>query len=448
MPYARPAPAGGISSAGTTYPRLVDGTRDASSADAVDDHEDTAPQPPLTPEALAQAAAAAEAARRHERQHGAHAAPEGVVPGPVAPPVHHHEAEGGHASHLAPAHVLPQGAPRDRRRTALVAGSLAAVLLLVGGVAAWAAMRPSGSTAAPAPSVTPSATLPVAGDVDPTAAPGVPAAPLLPPGQDTLVLGDSLGLTVYPWLADLVPDRYVSYEAEIGRTTDGTITALEALPSIPPMVIVSSGTNDPTAAGLEAEAGQLLDILGPDRCVVWVDIVRPDSAYDSADDLNAALERAVAGRDNVSVLRWTTLIEENPGWMGGDGIHPTEAGAIGRAEAFANASRACSPTDPDAPVAKKQYIPLSEFYGPIAGGGTSGSGTGSTSTARPVATSSAPQSDPTDSGGGEATVSPDPAPSTSKPATTSAPPPPPPPPPSSPAAPQETQGVAQPAPAG
>ncbi len=405
---------------GLAYPRWVDRTTREG---------DTAPQPVLTPELAAQAheahlaasLVAAETAARHQH----------------ARTQHLHEAPGGQAQHLDPKHagdVVPAFVP-PQRRWSRVAALVAASLVLVGGVSAWAVSRgdevPVARPSADAsPSASPTGTL-SATPIDPTAAPGItPAEPMLPVGADTLVLGDSLGLTVYPYLADLVPDRYVSYEAEVGRTTAGTAAALRSMGSIPDMVVVSSGTNDPSGDVLEADATEILDILGPDRCVVWVDVVRPDSQYSPASELNAALDRIAAGRDNVRVLQWTELVATHPGWMGGDGIHPTREGSIGRANAFAAASNACSPFDPNASRAKKQYLPLSAFYGPIAGGGSdtgSGSGGGVTSsaTATPSVSADAPAPSPSSTPSVSQPPSSSAPASTPPPATTSAPPPPP-----------------------
>lgn len=394
---------------GTTHGGLT-GPEEGPAEGSLPVDDDTSPQPVLTPELAAAAAAArtAEFAHRHQHERG---------------PEHPHEAPGGHVQHPDPKHaatVVPEQAPRSWARTAAL---LAAVLVVVGGVSAWALTRGAGTptaqpTDAASPSESPTGTLSFA-PIDPSAAPGITqAAPMLPAGSDTLVLGDSLGLTVYPYFADLVPDRYVSYEAEVGRTTAGTAAALRAMSSIPDMVIVSSGTNDPTGDVLEADATEILDILGPDRCVVWVDVVRPDSQYAPASELNAAIDRAAAGRDNVRVLQWTELVATHPAWMGGDGIHPNREGSIGRANAFAAASEACSPFDPNAPRAKKQYLPLSVFYGPIAGGGSdsgtgsgNGSGNSSASVATPSVTADAPAPPP----------SPSSTPSVSAPASTSAP---------------------------
>jgi lysophospholipase L1-like esterase len=213
---------------------------------------------------------------------------------------------------------------------------------------------------------------------------------MLPASQPTLVLGDSLGLVAYPYLADLLPDRYVSYAAEVGRSTANTAKALKKLASVPPVVIVSSGTNDGTVAELTTSATAILDALGSQRCVVWVDVVRPDRVGDTQEAMNAALDTVVAGRSNVSVLRWSAMVAQHPEWLAGDGIHPTEDGAKARAQAYADASAACSPIDPSAPKADRQYLPDSVFWGPISGSGQKSSGGSSTRSASAGSSGSSP----------------------------------------------------------
>jgi hypothetical protein len=368
-------------------------------------------------------------------------APQPVVPRHAheAPPAHHHVAPDrpGHT----PAHAA---APRLGRGA--VIGAVIGALVLAGGVTAAALTRDVAAT--PVVASTPA---PGASDADPVPAPPdatESAEPLLDAASPTLVLGDSLGLTVYPWLADLLPDRYVSYEAEVGRSTPGSESALESLGDIPDLVIVSSGTNDALAEDVESSARDILDQLGPDRCVVWVDVVRPDGIGAPDEEINAALDRAVAGRPNVRVLRWTEMIDEHPEYMSADGIHPNRTGAEARAQAFADAALACSPLDPDAPRADRQYLPASAFVGAISGTSTLGpQGPAPTSSS---ATSATPDDDEGEQGeGGETgsatpsgsaspsptrtsapSTSPSPsrtsAPPTSAPPTSSAPPPPPP----------------------
>ena len=308
--------------------------------------------------------------------------PQPAVIGPFPAETHTHALHGHpHAAPLAPATVPHHGAPLRFGAGAVVAG-VVAIMLAAGVVTAYALTRtPAGPTAGAWSGATGSTD-----PVDPDASGGpvgaavsASTAPMLSASQPTLVLGDSLALTVYPWLADLLPDRYVSYEAEVGRSTAWAARALARLGNIPPVVIISIGTNDELAADVEAGARTILDRLGPQRCVVWVDIERPDRVGDPKSDLNAALARASAGRSNVSILRWTDAVAAHPAWLSGDGIHATELGAQARAEAFAAASAGCSPLDPDAPRARRQFLASSVFYGPLAGqGGTRTASSGGT----------------------------------------------------------------------
>jgi hypothetical protein len=353
----------------------------------------------------------------------------GPVPVVGDQPVHHTHVLHGHP-HVAPPvhHEPPRHAAAPHRRRALVASGIAAVLLLAGGTA-YALTRDPGS-ATPLAGAT--GGLQEGDDID-AGAPLVPGASEsgstapLPASVPTLVLGDSLALSVYPWLADLLPDRYVSYEAEVGRSTESAADALEEVTKVPRVVIVSSGTNDQSSDVVEREATRILDELGPRRCVVWVDVVRPDTVGDPQDEVNAAIDRAVQGRTNVRVLRWSAMIEEHPEWLSGDGVHPTQEGAQARAEAFAEAASACSPLDPDAPRADQQYLPSSVFVGPTSGSGTStgsGSGSGSGATREP-STGSTKKPKPSRSASAEpSSPAPNPTPEpTPTPTKTSDPPP-------------------------
>jgi hypothetical protein len=204
----------------------------------------------------------------------------------------------------------------------------------------------------------------------------------------------------------------------VGRSTPATRKKLSSISGVPQLVIVSSGTNDPVANVLEESARTILDDLGPSRCVVWVDVVRPDTVGDSQTMMNAALDRAVSGRSNVRVLHWTTLVAAHPEWMSGDGIHPNEAGSQGRAQAFADAAKGCSALDPAAPRPKRQYLPQSAFWGPVSGQyrpPTSGSTHSSTTSRTPTPSTSASASASTSS----SSSTPPPPPPTSS----SAPPP-------------------------
>ncbi len=263
----------------------------------------------------------------------------------------------------------PGGSRSRRAGPWLVAAATAAVVAL--GATGYLLSRQS-PAAAQGPAGASSASSSPEAPSDPQALSASPSgsdAPL-PPGQNTLVLGDSLALAVYPYLADLVPDRYVSYVGEVGSSTAWALDQVEQLQAngerVPRVVLVSAGTNDWYAQEFRDAATELLDRLGPRRCVVWSTVARPTEvngmSVDPAEDLNAVLLDLAVTHPNLRVLDWAGAAQEHPAWLAGDGVHPNEEGTIERAQMFADASYACSPRDPDAPVADKQYLPLSSFY--------------------------------------------------------------------------------------
>jgi hypothetical protein len=350
----------------------------------------------------------------------------GETPSPQPPtevPVQWHPASPEHHKHAAPPPA------RSRSQLAVIAVALGLTLAAVTGGAAWGAIAwMHRGTSAPSAAIASGAPTAGTGTTQADVVPSLSVYPeALSAAKPTLLLGDSLALDVYPWLADLLPDRYVSYEAKVGRTTSGTAAALAKLTDLPPVVIVSSGTNDPSASALEAAASQILTQLGADRCIVWFDVARPDSAYAPAAELNAALARVISGRTNVHIFEWSAMAAGHPEWFGSDGIHPNQDGTKARAQAMAAASLACSPLDPAAPVAKKQILPMSMFWGPVSpqpvttGGGASTSAqpsSGTSGTPVPSANSATPTSplapSPTASG-----PAPTGAPSTAPPPTPS-----------------------------
>ena len=240
--------------------------------------------------------------------------------------------------------------------------SAAVVALARHGTSAADASPHPGATTEPSSSsqVSGSPLMPSASSSDDTA----PSRAPLPRGRDTLVLGDSLGLDIYPWLADLLPDRYVSYDAVVGRATPASLVALRAHGDVPPVVLVSLGTNDLDAGSFRTAAEGILSTLGPERCVVWSDVVRPDSIGGGSAPINDVIDDLARTYPNVRVFRWSALVAEHPDWLSGDGIHPGQEGAHARAQGFADAALACSPLDASAPMASKQTLPTSTFDAP------------------------------------------------------------------------------------
>jgi hypothetical protein len=140
--------------------------------------------------------------------------------------------------------------------------------------------------------------------------------------------------------------------------------------------------------------------------VVWADVVRPDSFADGMAAANNALARAFEGHPNVIEVPWTAMTAAHPEWLSGDGIHPDNTGNEARARALAEAVLSCSPLDPKAPIAQKEYLPPSAFLAP---GGAPAPGVGPTAAASP-SSHSAPS--PTRSATRSPTATPSSSPST------------------------------------
>lgn len=234
------------------------------------------------------------------------------------------------------------------------------VLALAGiAVAAKAIKMP---TTSPDPAPTAVAT---AAD-DPTTQPS-PTSTQLGDSEPTLVLGDSLALDVYPYLANLLPDRYVTYVAKVGRSTEQIAAALAEQTDFPNVVVVSAGTNDWASADFTTSAENIMNMLGPHRCVVWMDVARPQRTdpnlglQEPDTAINAALGVLAAEHSNIHVVLWSELAASHPEWFGADGIHPNDDGIKARADAMSQAAANCSALNPTAPIAPQESLPPEAF---------------------------------------------------------------------------------------
>ena len=64
-----------------------------------------------------------------------------------------------------------------------------------------------------------------------------------------------------------------------------------------------------------------MEILGPDRFVVWTTIQIPDDPerYTFEQDTNAAIAGLAETYPNVRVFSWNSLSPTNPDWLNADG---------------------------------------------------------------------------------------------------------------------------------
>jgi hypothetical protein len=166
------------------------------------------------------------------------------------------------------------------------------------------------------------------------------SAPVPRTGAVTLV-GDSLNVGIEPYLPSALEGWTITNRNEVGRRTDAGLDVLrDEGRSLARRVVISLGTNDPPD-GVDAYRRQVraaLAIAGRGRCVVWINM---SAAHTSFQALDAVLDEEARRVDNLRVVDWAGLLAEHPDWLAADGVHGTEAGYRGRAEAVADAVRGC-----------------------------------------------------------------------------------------------------------
>ncbi|HEX5018902.1 MAG TPA: hypothetical protein VFX15_15090 [Actinomycetes bacterium] len=226
-----------------------------------------------------------------------------------------------HNRHRAPA--------RHRGLTAVVAGGvgLAVGALAVG--AAWWLSEPSSTSgepvmvaSAPTPSGTESAESRSAEARNRIAIPSVAAAPPTDGDDAVLLLGDSLAVGIAPYVDAGLGERPLTVDAAEGRGSATSLSLLEAYASgSAPIWVVSLGTND-NVEEFEPLARSIMDLAGPDRCVVWFDVWRVDT--DEA--INTSLNDIAAENPNLHLIPWhdTSLLHQE--WFSGADVHPSSAG--------------------------------------------------------------------------------------------------------------------------
>ena len=160
------------------------------------------------------------------------------------------------------------------------------------------------------------------------------------PGSLTLI-GDSLNVGVDPYLRDLLPNWEIDAHDRVGRTTAEGIEVLrERSGTLAPVVVVSLGTNDPDGpeAAFRALVEEAVDVVGPDRCLVWATIVRNGS---ERTELNDVLREVESTHSNVRLVDWASNIADDPALLAGDLVHGTPGGYAFRAAETVRALRAC-----------------------------------------------------------------------------------------------------------
>jgi hypothetical protein len=166
------------------------------------------------------------------------------------------------------------------------------------------------------------------------------------------VNGDSLAVGTQPYLPGLLGGWRVRQSNKVSRHAPEGPAILRRLGrSLPRVLVISLGTNDdPNMVDAFRDAiDDTLDVAGPRRCVVWINIVRPAVAGASYAGYNRALTDEAGKRENLRVVNWARMAKRHPEWFGSDGVHPDATGYQARAAAIARAVKRCHPAPASTP---------------------------------------------------------------------------------------------------
>jgi hypothetical protein len=182
------------------------------------------------------------------------------------------------------------------------------------------------------------------------AVPMVPQAPSsTPPAsapRSLILIGDSLAVGIRPLLPALLPGWKLTIDGRVGRPlAEGmNILARTQLPSDGSTVLaISLFTNDdPTHLAALGQAVQTtLARVGPRGCVIWATIASHPVGGVTYAKANALLDQRAAQDPRLQLVPWARAVQQDPGLLGPDHVHPTPQGYQLRAELYAQAAERC-----------------------------------------------------------------------------------------------------------
>lgn len=168
----------------------------------------------------------------------------------------------------------------------------------------------------------------------------VSTARRLPYSRTLLVVGDSLTVGTRPYLPHFLRRWHIRQVVSISKQAyQGPSTLRHYGRHLARVVFVNLGTNGGAhdVAGITRAIRRTMRIAGPDRCVVWANVVRP-GGYGS---INRAIAAQARKRRNLIVFRWARMARRHPGWFASDGVHVTASAYRIRAKAMAHSIGAC-----------------------------------------------------------------------------------------------------------
>ena len=105
------------------------------------------------------------------------------------------------------------------------------------------------------------------------------------------LVGDSLNVGIEPYLPAALEGWTITKRNEVGRQTWAGLEVLrDEGKALAPRVVVSLGTNDsPTdATAFRRHVREALGIVGPRRCVIWVNMAVDGTTFAALNDVLSA----------------------------------------------------------------------------------------------------------------------------------------------------------------
>lgn len=129
--------------------------------------------------------------------------------------------------------------------------------------------------------------------------------------------------------------------------------------------IVALGTNDAVIYNKDKQRAviqEMMDHIGPDHRVLWVNVYLPEKRRPLQVAWNATLSEMADERDDIFVFDWASFAAQNERWLAHDGMHCSPTGYQHRSTAISLASHALLPAEPDTswPARPRLNSPRSE----------------------------------------------------------------------------------------
>ena len=143
--------------------------------------------------------------------------------------------------------------------------------------------------------------------------------------EPVLVEGDSLGVGMAKELKDQISNK-ITERTKVGRSTGQGLADLKKLTKTPDTWVILLGTNDIDLAQFKKDADAIMR-LAKEKTVFWLNIKRASHVGQAIDtQINDALNDLANKYENLSILDWKGLAENQNINLDSESIHPDAAG--------------------------------------------------------------------------------------------------------------------------